>query len=101
MARGKLSTSRKRRRGSSAEVVLVSRTVLCSVCGISERQLSVWEHEDLVTPAQVSKVAGREERLYDRAALRRVRMIQTLGEELEVNLPGIGVILHLLDQIDR
>ena len=94
MARARISASRKKRRGGSAEVVLVSRTVLCSVCGISERQLAVWEHEDLVAPAQVSRVAGREERLYDREALRRVRMIQTLGEELEVNLPGIGEVGH-------
>ena len=100
MARRVASTSRKRRRGS-AEIVLVSRTVLCSVCGISERQLSVWESEDLVAPARVNEIDGQEERLYDRKALHRVRVIRTLGEELEVNLPGIGVILHLLDQIER
>ncbi|MDO8433321.1 MAG: chaperone modulator CbpM [Candidatus Binatus sp.] len=101
MARqGSLSTSRKRRRGN-AGVVLVSRTVLCSMCGISETQLAVWEHEDLVTPARIGEVEGREERLYDREAMRRVRVIRTLGEELEVNLPGIGVILHLLDRMGR
>jgi DNA-binding transcriptional MerR regulator len=94
------STSKKRRRGN-ASVVLVSRTVLCSMCGISDVQLAVWEREDLVAPVRIGEVEGREERLYDREALRRVRMIRRLGEELEVNLPGIGVILHLLDQMGR
>ena len=44
---------------------------------------------------------GRAEPLYDRGALRRVRVIRTLAEELDVNLPGIDVILHLLDQMAR
>jgi hypothetical protein len=30
-----------------------------------------------------------------------VRLIRTLADELEVNLPGIEVILHLLDQMGR
>jgi DNA-binding transcriptional MerR regulator len=50
---------------------------------------------------RVERVRGRVEALYDRDALRRVRVIRTLGEELEVNLPGISVILNLLDQISR
>ena len=37
--------------------------------------------------------------VHDAAALRRVRLIRTLAEDLEVNLAGIDVILHLLDQI--
>jgi DNA-binding transcriptional MerR regulator len=81
--------------------VLLSRAVFCSVSGISERELSTWEREDLIAPVRVERTRGRPEALYDRAALRRVRVIRTLGEELEVNLPGIGVILHLLDQMRR
>jgi DNA-binding transcriptional MerR regulator len=55
----------------------------------------------LIAPVRVEHGRGRVEALYDRDALRRVRVIRTLGEELEVNLPGIGVILHLLDQLER
>lgn len=79
----------------------MSRSVFCSIGGISERELASWEQEDLITPARVERVRGRVEALYDREALRRVRVIRTLAEELEVNLPGIGVILHLLDQMER
>ena len=55
----------------------------------------------MIAPVRVERLRGRPEALYDREALRRVRVIRTLGEELEVNIPGIGVILHLLDQMGR
>jgi len=89
---------RKRRRGARGEVVLVSRSAFCAMCGISERQLAIWEQEDLLAPVRIEQSA---EPLYDRTALRRARVIRTLDEELEVNLPGIGVILNLLDRLQR
>lgn len=92
---------RKRSRGARGEVVLVSRSVFCSMCGISERQLKIWEQEDLLAPARIEQGARRAAPLYDRNALRRARVIRTLSEELEVNIPGIGVILNLLDQMTR
>ncbi len=92
------SQSRSSTRG---EVILMSRSVFRSISGISERELASWEHEDLIAPVRVERVRGRIEALYDQDALRRVRVIRTLGEELEVNIPGIGVILHLLDQMSR
>jgi DNA-binding transcriptional MerR regulator len=68
--------------------------------GVSERQLLLWEHEDLIEPVTQPSTEGvAREPLYDAAALRRVRLIRTLAEDLEVNLAGIDVILHLLDQI--
>ena len=89
------------RSSARGEVVLMSRSVFCSISGVSEHELAAWEHEDLIAPVRVAEVRGRLEALYDRDALRRVRVIRTLGEELEVNIPGIGVILHLLDQMSR
>jgi DNA-binding transcriptional MerR regulator len=96
--------ARRRTRSRSStrdEVVLMSRSVFCSISGVSERELASWEREDLVAPVRVEHVRGQLEALYDEDALRRVRVIRTLGEELEVNIPGIGVILHLLDQMSR
>jgi hypothetical protein len=95
------SSMRKRRRGARGEVVLVSRSAFCAMCGISERQLALWEQEDLLAPVRIEQTGSRAEPLYDRVALRRARVIRTLDEELEVNLPGIGVILNLLDQMGR
>ncbi len=87
--------------GSRRGVTLVSRTVLCTLTGITERQLTLWEREELIAPARIDELAGRRDPLYDASALRRVRLIRTLAEELEVNLPGIDVILRLLDQLSR
>jgi len=92
---------RKRRRAARGEVVLVSRSAFCSMCGISERQLALWEQEDLLTPVRIEQSGNLAEPLYDRNALKRARVIRTLDEELEVNLPGIGVILNLLDRLQR
>lgn len=79
------------------EMTLVARSAFCVLAGITESQLRLWEHEQLITP-----VAGaRAELLYTPASLRRARIIRTLAEELEVNLAGIDVILNLLDQIAR
>jgi DNA-binding transcriptional MerR regulator len=95
------SSIRKRRRTARGEVILVSRSAFCAMCGISERQLALWENEDLVAPVKIEQSGTRTEPLYDRNALRRARVIRTLDEELEVNLPGIGVILNLLDRLQR
>ena len=73
------SSSKSSTRG---EVVLMSRSVFCSIGGISERELASWEREDLIAPVRVERVHGRLEALYDREALRRVRVIRTLAEEL-------------------
>lgn len=81
--------------------VLLGRAALCSIGGITQRQLLLWEHESLITPVADEGSEGSPEPLYDRAALERVRLIRTLAEELEVNLAGIDVILNLLDQLAR
>jgi DNA-binding transcriptional MerR regulator len=86
---------------SGRQITLVTRSALCVLSGISERRLAAWEREELIAPTVVSDADGVAERLYDRDALRRARVIRTLEEELDVNLPGIGVILNLLEQFPR
>lgn len=93
--------TRKRTRGRSANSVLLTRSVLCRVAGVTEGELAIWEHEELIAPARIAEVGGRPEPLYASDALERARVIRTLAEDLDVNLPGIGVILHLLEQMDR
>ncbi len=93
--------TRKHRRPARSHAVLLTRTVLCHVAGVSESELTLWEHEELISPARIGEVGGRSQPLYASDALERARVIRALAEDLEVNLPGIGVILHLLDQLDR
>ncbi len=78
-----------------------TRSVVCGLCGVSESELALWESEDLVTPARLLEHGSRFEPLYDADSLRRIRLIRTLADELEVNIPGISVILHLLEQMQR
>jgi DNA-binding transcriptional MerR regulator len=94
-------TPRSRSTRPSRSVTLVSRRALCFLSGITERQLEVWEREDFIRPATVADIEKGAEPLYDREALRRARVIRTLQEELDVNLPGIDVILNLLEQFPR
>ncbi len=89
------------RRSPLGGATLVSREAFCVLTGASPRELALWEHEDLIVPARILEHDGRREPLYDREALRRARIIRTLADELDVNLPGIGIILHLLDRLNR
>lgn len=90
-------TNRSSRSAGRREVVLLSRAALLVMSGASERELAAWEREELIAPVERAGFGGGET-LYDRETLRRIRVIRTLADELEVNLPGIGVILNLLDQ---
>ena len=76
-----------------------TREALRAVAGISDDQLRVWEFEELITHSTSVEIEGRREPVYSEATLRRIRTIRSLAEDLGVNLPGIGIILHLLDQM--
>jgi DNA-binding transcriptional MerR regulator len=92
-------SKKSNRKSSRAQLRFYSRSVVCSLSGVTEHELALWESEELVAPARLLEHRSRFEPLYDDAALRRIRLIRSLAEELEVNLPGIGVILHLLEQL--
>ncbi len=78
---------------------LITRQALCMLAGVSTSELSLWENERLLEPASMSEAGFGDEVLYDLAALRRARLIRVLSEDLGVNLPGIDVILNLLEEI--
>ncbi len=89
-------TSRARR---TREISYLSREALRTLGGISDDQLRLWEFEELITHSTMLEVEGHRVPVYTEATLRRIRTIRSLGEDLGINLPGIGVILHLLDQL--
>jgi DNA-binding transcriptional MerR regulator len=96
-----MAARKKSSKNSRAQLRFYSRSVVCGLCGVTEHELALWESEDLVAPARLLEHGNSLEPLYDDAALRRIRLIRSLADELEINLPGIGVILHLLEQIHR
>ncbi|HKV55648.1 MAG TPA: chaperone modulator CbpM [Candidatus Binataceae bacterium] len=90
----------KRSARPGSQVTLLSRRAFRVLAGVSDAELTLWEHEELIVPVDDSHDRGLEP-LYEESALRRARLIRTLADELEVNPPGIGVILRLLDQMER
>lgn len=94
-----VARSSKRSERKPSRTVLVSRTAFRVLAGISDAELALWEREQFIVPVDQADRVG--ERLYDSSALKRARLIRTLADELDVNLPGIEVILHLLDQMRR
>jgi DNA-binding transcriptional MerR regulator len=95
------SRAKPRRRPSRAgkSSPYYSRDALCAVCGITGDQLRLWEFEELIAHTAMLEIEGHREPVYNLATLRRIKTIRSLTEDLGINLPGIGVILHLLDQL--
>jgi len=97
------SRTLKSRSNSSApranKAAYLTRDALRAFAGITDDQLRVWEFEDLISHSAIIEIEGSREPVYTQSTLRRIRTIRSLGEDLGVNLPGIGVILHLLDQM--
>lgn len=91
--------SRSSRPARRVATAYFSREAICSIGGITNDQLRLWEYEDFVGHVAVLNIDGRAEPVYDQSTLRRIKTIRSLSENLEINLPGIGVILHLLDRI--
>jgi DNA-binding transcriptional MerR regulator len=88
-------TSKRRQSGPA----YYTREALRALAGITDDQLRVWEFEELITHSTILDIDGRREPVYSESTLRRIRTIRSLAEDLGVNLSGIGVILHLLDQM--
>jgi DNA-binding transcriptional MerR regulator len=92
--KARVTTRRRARRPAP----YLSREALRALGGITEDQLTVWEFEELITHSAVIEIEGQSEAVYSHATLRRIKTIRSLAEDLGVNLPGIGVILHLLER---
>ncbi len=90
------AVSHSRRR---TQAPYLTRDALRALGGITDDQLRLWEFEELIEHSAMVEIEGRREPVYSQATLRRIRTIRSLGEDLGINLPGIGVILHLLDQL--
>jgi DNA-binding transcriptional MerR regulator len=80
------------------QAAYLTRDALRALGGVTDDQLRLWEFEELITHSAVLEIKGRSEVVYSESTLRRIKTIRALGEDLGINLPGIGVILHLLDR---
>ncbi|WP_353557890.1 chaperone modulator CbpM [Paraburkholderia terrae] len=76
-----------------AEFTLVE---LCRVSGATEDQLTLWVSEGAFDPHG----NGPQEWRFSGASLRRVCTAQRLARDLQINAPGIALVLDLLNEID-
>jgi MerR family transcriptional regulator/heat shock protein HspR len=68
--------------------------VVCRMLRLAPATLRRYEVEGLIAPQR----RGRT-RLYDEAALQRLRRLRRLTEHLGVNLAGAEIILRLVDEL--
>ena len=81
--------------GERTEVRVEYRAeVVCELLRLTPATLRRYERHGLVAPRR----AGRE-RVYDEAALQRLRRLRRLTDDLGVNLAGAEIILRLVDEL--
>ncbi|HMK36901.1 MAG TPA: chaperone modulator CbpM [Desulfomonilaceae bacterium] len=74
------------------------RRQIIEIFEIDEDFLSELEHEELIHSIRVEAVP---EHVFPVEELERIRIIQNLVKELEVNLAGVEVILEMRDNMIR
>lgn len=72
-------------------------SIAARLCELHPQTLRMYERMGLVRPRRVS---GKN-RMYSEADIDRVRQIQRLRQDMGVNLPGIEVILDLLEKMSH
>lgn len=61
---------------------------------LDEATLHIWVAEGWLVPADADDAAA-----YEESDLSRAQLIRDLTDDLGVNAEGVGVILHLIDQM--
>jgi MerR family transcriptional regulator, heat shock protein HspR len=74
------------------------RRQIIEIFEMDESFLSRLEDEELVHPVQVESVP---ENVFPMEEVERIRIIHNLVNELEVNLPGVEVILEMRENMIR
>jgi MerR family transcriptional regulator/heat shock protein HspR len=71
--------------------------VAAKLCDMHPQTLRLYERLGLVKPQRV----GNKNRMYSDADIERLRQIHRLTHDLGVNLAGVEVVLHLLEQMEE
>jgi chaperone modulatory protein CbpM len=61
---------------------------------LDHRTLEIWIEEEWLSPGRT-----RDDLVFSEADIARARLIRDLIDDMGVNAPGVGVALHLLDQL--
>ena len=74
--------------------MIYKRTEFLHHTGLDDNTLELWLTEEWIIPAQADQDIA-----FSEADLARAKLIHELGSDMGVNQQGIGVVLHLLDQV--
>lgn len=77
------------------EEVLFTLVELCQACDAEEELVVAWVREGVFEPSGESPPDWR----FSGACLRRARMARRLARDLDINPPGVALVLELLDEI--
>ncbi len=86
----------KTERVKSAECYYTIETV-AQLVSLSPESIRYYEERGLIQ----SKVVGEKGVLYSRKEIAILKRVKLLTEELEVNLPGVEIILNLLARLEK
>lgn len=77
------------------EEVRFTLVELCQACSAKEEHVLAWVFEGVLQPVGKSPQDWR----FGGESLRRARLALTLSRDLEINPPGVALVLDLLDEI--
>jgi chaperone modulatory protein CbpM len=78
-----------------AEEIHLSLVELCRACHAPEAHVIAWVYEGVLDPVG----AAPQEWRFTGASLRRAKLALWLSRDLEINPPGIAMVLDLLDDL--
>ena len=74
--------------------MITEHDVLLEVERVTEVQLRVWVSENWIRPAQSGNSVA-----FNEADLARIRLLDMLNNQMEIDIEAIPIILSLLDQV--
>ena len=72
--------------------------VVVELTGVSSQTILLYEEQGLISPVTDS---GSGARYFNDEALRTLRRIEHLRSNCEVNVPGLKLMLSLMDEVER
>ena len=74
--------------------MMLKRTEFIARVNIDEETLEIWLSEQWILPLH-----EEDQEAFTEADIARARLIRELEHDFGINQPGVGVALHLLDQL--
>jgi chaperone modulatory protein CbpM len=79
------------------ECAALSVSDLTRMFAVDERRIVEWVEEGVLTTIEIDTTEWR----FSGAALRRVRIALRLERDLGINLPGVALVLDLLEELEQ